>query len=265
MAYINYGAAALKYGDKVLTWGSEDTEFTVPSDAYVHTTLLMRDPDGVYTALWSGPGTLIHDGRVWSRTPLDFIRVSPFEANEQIADANRATVTLALPNEVFERQFSRFGGLADPGITHVTIKRVISMDGGATWEYLEGLHIEGRVSAPRLEGLDQGVSRGYTFDVATLNSDVDRGYTQHWDNDTQQQLYPNAAVKDIFFEHVQALEVGAQLANWPNLQPDEFTTQDPDDPPDDGESTPTQNRQEGRDDYSPEPDPDNVDQSHGGR
>ena len=249
MADLQYGADKLYYGQDILRWGSVDAPFTTPSTAIRHYTLLAIEKDAT-TALWTGPGKLIHDGRTWLSRP-GLIRLSPFESNKGVVDANRIQVTLALPNAVWDTQVSPYG-VTDPGHVHVTVRAVVSTDVGMTWQYLNNIHFAGRISGPTIAGVDEGLGRGYSFELATLNSDANRKYTEYWDSDSQQRRFPNADPKDLFFEHTQAIELGAQLNQWPIQLPDAVTTVPPREDPADKE-TMEHRIPMGRDDYEAPP------------
>ena len=245
MGVITYGADDLFWGDQSLAWGGVFEPYQPPAVAIFHTTIHLIEPDNSHVRVWDGPGELIHDSRTWVSAPPWLLDVSPPTNTREPADADRVRVQIALPGETWEVELSRFS-IVDPGVVQVIIRQVYSSDSGVTWQWTPGAYFAGVLSAPTITGPEGNIGRAYTFDVATKQSDLARGFVQYWDDDSQQRRYPNLTPRDNYFRHVQSLALGTQLQRWPNRLPDRLTPtgmdpveQDPDDTPPHDEGTGT--------------------------
>lgn len=215
MADLVYGAEEdlVLWGEDVLAWGPGAVAHPDYIGVIRLSTLHMKEhgttPRDV--RIWTGPGELTHGGHTWLSHPPWLLGFNSIDQSKKLNDRDRVTVAIALSGEV-ESQVSSMG-LGDQPKTDVTLRMVHSRDGGITWEWTPGTLVEGVMSAPRLSRPAGDAFRAFTFEVATLDADVDRGYTRYWDNKTQQQLYPGE--NDLFFEHVQKLEAGAFTLHFP--------------------------------------------------
>lgn len=99
--------------------------------------------------------------------------------------------------ETHRRFFAR-----DPGVVDVSVQKIISRDGGATYQALRGVW-RGTLSRTIAQGAEV---------VAELevrqDADIDRGYPKYWSPQ-------DAAPGDKGFEHVHALEQGLGEQKWP--------------------------------------------------
>ena len=112
----------------------------------------------------------------------------------------RLTITLSgIPRALRERF------LQDVGPAPVTIEWIFSRDSGATWNKIENLSFQGRLSTP---GLSDGV---FQIEIETRRGDVDRGQPRRWSHEDQRRRFS----EDLGLEHMRALAQQGVETGWP--------------------------------------------------
>lgn len=142
-------------------------------------------------------------GNYLSKDPTIF-QITALKEQLALNDTDRIQVSFVWPDEI-----DKGAALVDPGPARVTIDVIRSVDQGATWQLLAN-PFTGTLSGGQLRPNNDGFYV-YTCELATLDSDVDRGETDYWVNTAQQEKYPG----DRYFEGREAIDEGVRLLRWP--------------------------------------------------
>ena len=192
-----------RWGGDDLLWGSDDllwgagTIVLGDSELIAHWSVIAEFPSGEKVAVWTGRGDLTFGGDTFVGVGPSLIEISGMAATSDNQDL-RTQISLLIIDDDLKSQF-----LQDPGLVRITLRVIYSTDGANTWRQLPRKVI-GYLSSPVIRG------GSYVFELATMDSDADRGRPKLWSNQAQQQEYPG----DLGFEHTIRIAGGVELG-WP--------------------------------------------------
>ena len=194
---------ALNWGGRLkwpgnLIWGGPPPEFIL-DNAIGCITVSAEYPSDPAIHIWTGIGDLPLGGTTYTGIGPDILKVEVGKASES-EDARMQVTLSGLSTPEYKRAFFEFRGRVV-----VTVRFVYSVDGGNTW-FAVPRFFRGLYSRPQMR------NDTLTFEVATYEEDLDRGYEQNWSDATQRAEYPN----DLGFEHLVTIAEGGELmTRWP--------------------------------------------------
>lgn len=211
MAELATGVNELLHGANVLVHGAFGgfTPRVEPNHAIVHLTVDFVEFDGVSLHLWTGPGDLVHDGVRYINIPYHLIGVSDLDQTYGVDDRSRVSVSMAVPPAIS----GAVGGQELDKRVDIKVQPVYSIDGGLTWHWINQV-VEGIMSDGEVVQSPSPAAKLFNCELATLDSDVDRGFTSYYSTTSQETKgFPS----DRGLEHLEVLADGKRTERWPQL------------------------------------------------
>ena len=194
----------LRWGGKRVAWGRTLAYGRVLPDFITEMTLgaltvSAEYPSDLPVHVWTGAGDLLLDGITYMGVGPDALEVRVGQASER-EDARLQISMSGIDTPELRRAFFEFRGRVI-----VTVRFIYSNDSGNTWRavprFFRGLFSRPQITADQL-----------SFEVATYQEQLDRGYERNWSNRSQEALSPG----DLGFEHLVPISEGAELmTRWP--------------------------------------------------
>jgi len=186
----------VKWGADQAAWGRTVAGF-IPDNAILAHALSATYPDGTVIAAWTGLGDITLGGTTYTAVGPNLVRVEAFQNSLTSGQGSLRVVLSAVSPE----HLSLF--ITDPGQVMVTVKFLVSTDGGQNFVELPR-SVTGELSRPTLQGGQ------YSIEVASYIDSLDRGYEQVWSQESQERDYPG----DLGLEHLRSLSAGVDI-RWP--------------------------------------------------
>ena len=181
-----------------LIWGGPAPEFILDT-AIGHLTVSAEYPSDPPIHTWTGGGDLMLGGITYTGVGPDVISVRIGQATER-EDARIQVTLTGLDTPELKRAFFEFRGRVI-----ITVRFVYSVDDGNTWRAIPRF-FRGLYSRPQMR------NNTLTFEVATYQEDLDRGYEQNWSDSSQRADFPG----DLGFQHLVTIAEGGELmTRWP--------------------------------------------------
>jgi len=196
----------LRWGDKRAAWskplvfGGDLPDF-ISDITHGHLAVSAEYPNegDAPVHVWTGTGDLLLNGTTYTGVGPDVLEIQVGQATER-EDARLQITMAGLDTPELKRAFYEFRGRVV-----VSVRFVYSTDGGNTWLEVPRF-FRGFYSRPQL------VADQLSFEVATYQEQLDRGYERNWSARSQEAEYPG----DLGFEHLVSISEGADLmTRWP--------------------------------------------------